>query len=181
MKSGGRHQDSKITARGSYSRVPLRASNVHLDGGCSHHREPRRLTQTHWGGKLEQRHAEPGAASYLQGEWPSVPSASGADVEPASPQTWPHSGAEAHRPGHGPGCEALGEIPGGPQGWPREGKAPGGPALQIGRHPGPGDAAPVPVVLTDPWSSLGPHTPRPSSMQWLLLLQSMGSRAHRLQ
>ena len=68
VKSGGRHQDSKITARGSYSRVPLRASNVHLDGGCSHHREPRRLTQTHWGGKLEQRHAEPGATSYLGSE-----------------------------------------------------------------------------------------------------------------
>lgn len=74
------------------------------------------------------------------------------------------SGAEAHRLGHGPGCEALGEIPGGPQGWPREGKAPGGPALQIGRHPGPGDAAPVPVVFTDPWSSLGPHIPRPSRL-----------------
>ena len=68
VKSGGRHQDSKITAQGSYSRVPLRASNVHLAGGCGHQRGPWRLTQTHWGGKLEQRHAEPGAASYLSSE-----------------------------------------------------------------------------------------------------------------
>ena len=64
------------------------------------------------------------------------------------------SGAQAHRPGHGPGCEALGEIPGGPQGWPREGKAPGGPALQIGRHT---------VRATrprSPWCSPTPGAPR---------------------
>lgn len=59
--------------------------------------------------------------------------------------------AEAHRPGHGPGCEALGENSRGP----RDGRqAPGGPALQIGRHP---------VRATrprSPWCSPTPGAPR---------------------